>query len=125
VPKEDTQFKKGEPSRNPGGRPPGLAEFRKKLAQLDDTAFKTLKDGLTDPNGKVRMTALTIFYNRRWGKETQAVELTGAGGGPLQHFDVTKATPQQLEQLRLLALDIASSAAEAETIEADAADDVE
>lgn len=105
MPREDTQFEPGK-SGNPGGRSKSLTEFRAKLATLDETAFETMQAALKDANGKVRMMALKEFYDRRWGKATQAVELTGAGGGPVQHFDLAKATPEQLEQLRKLALAI-------------------
>lgn len=93
-------------SGNPGGQQKGLAAFREKLATLDEQAFLVMQEALHSGDQKVQLMALKEFYDRRWGKATQAVELTGANGGPMQSIDLTKATPEQLEQLRQLAIAI-------------------
>jgi len=74
-------FQPGQ-SGNPGGRPKGLIEFRKRLEALDGMAEAALESCLSDPDPKVRVAALKEFFDRRYGKAPQAI--TGENGNPLR-----------------------------------------
>ena len=84
-------FQPGQ-SGNPGGRPKGRADaFRTAIA-------KATKDGkdivaavvplLCDESPLVRLRAAEFLTDRFIGKAVQAVELTGADGGPVAVEDV-------------------------------------
>jgi hypothetical protein len=50
-----------------------------------DKAMKVLVDMLTSPQHAVRVTAANSLLDRAYGKAPQALELTGKGGGPMEH----------------------------------------
>lgn len=62
--------------------PKGLAEFRKKIACLDDDAFLALQRCINDEDGRVAVAALKEFFDRRYGKASQPI--TGEDGKPLR-----------------------------------------
>lgn len=86
MPKADTQFKKGQPSANPGGRPKALAEWRKsdEAMRLRGLSYKVLERALVAVKipWKDRITAATVLLERIEGKVPLAV--TGEGGGPVK-----------------------------------------
>jgi hypothetical protein len=101
MPKSDTQYKKGQPSANPGGRPKLLAEWRKspEAQRLRDLSYKALEDAVTSENidWRDRNTAAGMLLDRIEGKPIQAI--TGDDGGPLRF----EATDGMLELLKRLA----------------------
>jgi hypothetical protein len=86
VPKSDTQYKKGQPSANPGGRPKILAKWREseEAQRLRDLSYKALEEAVTaeDIEWKDRIHAASILLDRTEGKVPQAI--TGANDGPLK-----------------------------------------
>lgn len=86
MPRSDTQYKKGQKSANPGGRPKKLAEWRNsdEAQRLCDLSYKTLEKAMTarDARWPDRITAADILLNRIEGKAPQAI--TGADGGPVK-----------------------------------------
>lgn len=88
-------FQKGI-SGNPAGRPPGRERGR--LGELRLAIAKATRNGqaiidavvplLTDEKPEVRLRAAEFLTDRLVGKAVQAVEMTGADGGPLLVEDV-------------------------------------
>lgn len=86
MPRSDTQYKKGQPSANPGGRPKLLAEWRasEEAQRLRDLSYKALEEAVTSKSieWKDRIHAANILLERTEGKVPQAI--TGANDGPLK-----------------------------------------
>ena len=78
-------------SGNPGGRPAGYSEFVA-AARAEGPASLAelirLRDG--SENDSVRVSACREILDRGYGKPAQAVQLTGADGGPVQTEVVIK-----------------------------------
>lgn len=94
-------FKKGK-SGNPGGRPKGLASFRKSLSPLEGVALKQLKALVTDTDPRVSLDAVKHVHAYLYGRPAQAVELTGKNGAPIESetkATVTHEKPATAEQL--------------------------
>lgn len=74
-----------------GGRPKGSTSIDGRVAARAhaEKALKVLVDLLTCPSYPTRVAAAEAILNRAWGRPAQAVEVTGANGGPVQHEDVT------------------------------------
>lgn len=60
-------FKPGQ-SGNPGGRPKGLAA---RARELGDRALDVIREGLDDPDPKVKLAAAKEVFDRGWGKPVQ------------------------------------------------------
>lgn len=62
--------------------PAGLAEFRKRIAKLDEVAEKALAECLVHEDGRVVVAAIKEFFDRRYGKASQPI--TGEDGKPIK-----------------------------------------
>lgn len=100
------RLKGGGPSLNPSGRPKSLAEFREALTEHVPTALKVLVDIMGDPMAqhKDRIAAVREVLDRKFGKASQSVELTGKDGGPLEHADKTPALTSEQRGRRIVEL---------------------
>jgi hypothetical protein len=87
-------------SGNPGGRPkrPKTIEARRVIAdmkaaarELTQQAIDTLAAIMNDPKAPAaaRVSAATAILDRGHGKPTQAVEMSGRDGGPIETADVS------------------------------------
>lgn len=77
-------FKKGEAPKSPGRPkvPEDVKEaFRALTPQAVATLFGIMTEGEQESN---RLRAAEIILNRAWGTPTQAVDLTGGEGVPLE-----------------------------------------
>lgn len=92
-------------SGNPGGRPKVYAEAK---AYAGNQALRMLElltaladDKETEPG--LRRTCAMDVLAYAIGKPTQAVELSGPAGGPIQTVDLTALSAEELLQLRDIA----------------------
>lgn len=95
-------WQKGQSGNPGGGKRQELADGRtlRELArEHTPAAIKALVGALADPTGAVRVSAATAILDRGWGKPAQAVELTGADGGPIETLDVGRAPVDVLRWL--------------------------
>lgn len=83
-----TAFKPGE-SGNPGGRPKKTEEQRTLEAMCRERTTEALATVLTimaeGENERNKLSAAQFVIERGWGKAVQAMEHTGADGGPIDH----------------------------------------
>ena len=101
MPREATQFKKGQ-SGNPGGRKKGFAARVRELVSPDEiigVAKEILFD--VDANKKDRIAAAIFLTDRGWGKAEQRVEISDGDGG-IGRLDTGKLSDQELEKLQAL-----------------------
>jgi len=70
-------FVKGK-SGNPSGVSKARKAFDALLDELEPDAFQTLRDLLRNEDNRVRLDALKIYLERRFGKPKQEIELDGA-----------------------------------------------
>lgn len=112
MPKEDTQFKKGQ-SGNPNGRPPGVKNFTTKVKE----ALEALADGSADTNEKILIKTIIkraavdgdvgmirTVWEQLDGKPLQRTELSGTDGSPLKievvkYADDTNSTQLPAESI--------------------------
>lgn len=86
-----------------GGKRPGAgrkkgslnkttADVKVLAQQYGDDAIKALADIAMSPDqpAAARVSAANALLDRGFGKPTQAVELTGANGGPVQQVAMSK-----------------------------------
>ena len=78
-------WKKGV-SGNPGGRPGVPKHVRELAKQHTEMSIYALAKIVGDETEKVsgRVRAAEVLLNRAWGRPPEALEITGAGGGPIQ-----------------------------------------
>lgn len=92
-------------SGNPSGRPRYVLPDGRTLSELCRTytedAIQALVDVCTgaDVPAAAKVAASQALLDRGWGKPAQALEVTGAGGGPLEHRDMSVAPLAVLEWL--------------------------
>jgi len=105
----------GNPAGRAKGRPTLAWALRHKLAEPvnpDDPEGKTWLDVVAEQTlaGALKgdKTDKKLLYNYHDGKAPQAIEITGADGGPVQTVDLSKLDPDQLKALYAL-LEIAES----------------
>ncbi len=82
-------FQKGQ-SGNPSGRPkmpPGEREAWESLAMKARSKLEAMLDN-EDTGSSVITKIAEIAANRAWGQPGQAMELTGAEGGPVKLIEV-------------------------------------
>lgn len=101
-----TQFKPGQVA-NPGGRPKDIISplARKYGPEAIATIYGIMSNPLTDEG--VRIKAAALLLDRGFGKAREHIELTGAGGGPVQLMAVDgppQETREQWEARKLLEL---------------------
>lgn len=105
--------------RKPGQAPRATKEQRETLADQArvharlalDTLAKIAKAGQSEA---ARVAAANHLLDRAYGKPTQSHEHTGAGGGPIQTVDLTKATDEQLAALEAVFGPLAAAGGDAE-----------
>lgn len=101
-------FVKGQ-SGNPGGRAKvtvnGMTLTEMARAHTEK-ALKALVEVVSNKGApeSARISAATALLDRGWGRPAQAVELTGADGGPIQtqNLDVSFLSPEALRELASL-----------------------
>jgi Family of unknown function (DUF5681) len=76
-------WKKGQ-SGNPGGRPKAVIDVRDLAREQTPLAIKALIEVASNPDSSQRVQAAVALLDRGWGKPLQAVEHTGADGGPIE-----------------------------------------
>lgn len=96
------QFKPGQ-SGNPGGRPKGLAAKAREATNdgqlliqfwLDVVAGK-----IKGATGSDKMRASALLAERGWGRPEEYVEVTGAGGGAIEHAHHQVKEPARLANI--------------------------
>lgn len=100
-PGTSSRWKKGQ-SGNPLGKPKTTLKLKRdgKIVEvsLSELAREyTLKSLATmvsimvdkENPAEVRLRAASMLHDRGWGKTPQAVELTGANGGPIEYANLT------------------------------------
>jgi hypothetical protein len=92
-------FAKGR-SGNPGGRPKDLEGVRalakSYTVEAIDTLAKVMRKG---PTEGARIRAAEALLDRAWGKASQAVELSGPEGKPIEVSDAREKLAAKLEAL--------------------------
>lgn len=92
-------------SGNPSGRPRYVLPDGRTLSELCRTHTEDAVNALVsvctgvDVPAAAKVAASQALLDRGWGKPAQAVEVTGADGGPLQHRDMSVAPLAVLEWL--------------------------
>lgn len=83
--------------RRPGSATKATADVIALAQQHGDKAIKALVEIATSDKqpAAARVSAANALLDRGFGKPSQAVELTGKGGGPIQQ---TQVTPEQLAE---------------------------
>lgn len=77
-------FAEGQ-SGNPGGRPKALKEVQALAGRYTKRAIVALAKILKEsPDDKARIAAAEALLNRAWGKPSQAVEVSGPDGEPIE-----------------------------------------
>jgi hypothetical protein len=93
------RFMKGGPSPNPGGRPRGLAQACREIAD-PDLLIRTLLSIATDPTARNadRIRAAAEILDRGWGRPPAFAPIEG--GDPLEQSEIDRAILGLVEQLR-------------------------
>lgn len=76
-------WKKGQ-SGNPKGRPPGNAVLKEMAQTHGEAAIARLVYWLASPDPTASINAAKALLDRGYGKPHQAVEVSGADGGPIK-----------------------------------------
>jgi hypothetical protein len=78
-------------SANPGGRPHMTPEEREKWKALANKCLARLNDLADDEDASPQflVKCAEVAANRAWGTPTQAIELTGPNGGPIEFSEMT------------------------------------
>ena len=95
--------------KRPGaGRKPGrVSAAKRSLADMAKThaaaALKALVDIAKDGESEgARVSAATAILDRAYGKPTQSLQHTGAGGGPIQTVDLTNVSDDEHARLEAI-----------------------
>lgn len=99
-------FTKNDPRINRKGRPEGTAGFAQMIRDVnsggaDIIAFAmNMRDGhIQGASAKVRFDANEWLADRALGRVPQSIEVTGAGGGPIEVKDARKRLAERLAAL--------------------------
>lgn len=92
--------------REGAGRPVGSrsranVDLREAAQAFTRSAVATLATIMRDKEqpAAARVSAANAILDRAHGKPKQAMEHTGAGGGPIRHVDLSNLTDEQLDTL--------------------------
>lgn len=100
-------FQPGHPGNPTGGRPKKTDEMRRAEDLMRSRSEQGVQDLIAlsekSADDQVRAKLLMFRYDQVFGKARQAVEVTGADGGPIATFDVKKLSDDELRSLLAIA----------------------
>lgn len=104
--RNETSWKEGQ-SGNPGGRPKGLSQFRELVRErLTMKALAAIERHLGDEKNKLMgpdvIRAAVEAWSFGWGKPSQPVEVSGAGGSPIA-LGLRRLSDEDLDALERIA----------------------
>lgn len=98
-------------SGNPGGRPKAERAVLEAMREELPARVKRLGKLCNSKNDQTALRALELWLGYVIGKPRQAVEVTGADGGPIEHADVSDVRAAMLARAATLAAAGADEAA--------------
>lgn len=97
----DGRWKSGA-SPNPGGRPAITREVRELAQKHSLAAVERLAELMHSDDERVAVSATTALLDRAVGKPTQALEVSGPEGAPINGLDLSRLSAEELRELQAL-----------------------
>jgi hypothetical protein len=90
----------------PGGKPKAVKDVIEAARQHTSEAVERLARWMRSDDPRASVAACTALLDRGWGRPTQAVEMSGKDGGPIQTQQVQDAVSKLSHEERLALLAI-------------------